>query len=291
MRDRDYGSPHGKEVSNMRDHSELLIGFADWMRSWNAADRTIEARVQLASRWLETYGLDGLTGETVSAFLSNRDLSSFTRVTYYNHLACLIEYLQRAGLLGPEEDPLSDVRKPRAIKAEPRPLSEADVDRIMSTATGVVRDWIDVALMTGLRVSEIAKLRGEDVSPEGIWVAGKGDKRVNIPCHPDIWEMAQRYPRRGYWWPGSDDGHVPRVTISVTVGRLFRSLGIDGSIHRCRHSYVTRLLRAGVHVRRVQKLARHASLETTAGYAAVDEIELREAILLLPSNKPPPDAA
>ena len=62
------------------------------------------------------------------------------------------------------------------------------------------------------------------------------------------------------------------------MGKLFTALGISGSIHRVRHVYGTRLLRAGVNIRVVQKLMRHSSLATTATYTAVDESEMRSAI-------------
>jgi integrase/recombinase XerD len=93
--------------------------------------------------------------------------------------------------------------------------------------------------------------------------------------------MAQRYPRYGYWFPGNQAGHIRPQQVSMTVGRLFHSIGIEGSIHRCRHVFGTRLLRSGVNIRTVQKLMRHANLDTTANYTAVDEDELRAAIDLL----------
>ena len=54
--------------------------------------------------------------------------------------------------------------------------------------------------------------------------------------------------------------------------------GIEGSLHRCRHTYATELLRAGANIRVVQTLMRHASLSSTQIYTAVDENERREGI-------------
>ena len=178
---------------------------------------------------------------------------------------------------------MDDVRRAKRPVKQPRPLSDVEVTKILSVVEGPVRDWILLALMAGLRAHEIAKIRGEDVEEDGIFVHGKGDVEATLPCHPDLWDMAQRYPRVGPWFPGPEDGHVRAHQISLTIGRLFAALGIKGSIHRCRHTYCTRLIRAGVNLRQVQALMRHASLETTAGYAAVAQDEGREAILLLPS--------
>jgi site-specific recombinase XerD len=103
--------------------------------------------------------------------------------------------------------------------------------------------------------------------------------------------MTSRYPDRGWWFPGRSGGHVTADVVTVDVGRLFHRLGITGSIHRMRHVYATRLIRSGAHIRRVQRLMRHRTLETTAVYTAVDEDELRDAIYALPSTPEPPTAA
>ena len=138
-----------------------------------------------------------------------------------------------------------------------------------------------LALLAGLRAHEIAKIRGEDVTADLIYVEGKGQVRAALPTHPDIWALAQRHDEPGYWYPGPEDGHLRGNTISIRVGQLFRGLNITGSIHRCRHTYGTRLLRRGAHIRTVQKLMRHASLATTQVYTDVSDDELRDAIGLL----------
>jgi integrase len=214
------------------------------------------------------------------ADLVRHERSDWTISTYHTHLTTFSEWLVSSGRL--DHDPMADVRVPERPKSEPNPLSDADLNRVLAAATGITRDWILLALHAGLRAHEIAKLRGEHVQVEGIRVTGKGRKVVTLPCHPVIWDMAQRYPRSGYWFPAADGGHIPMPQVSGGVGTFFTGLGLEGGIHRVRHSYCTRLLRAGVHIRKVQKLMRHANLATTAGYAAVDEDELRDAILMLP---------
>lgn len=231
----------------------------------------------MASSRLKAWGLDGFTAANISEFLARPNLSKWTRSTYHAHLTCFCAWLNASGYL--DTNPMPDIRKPKRPPGKPRPLSEAEVEKVLSVVTGTTRDWILLALLAGLRASEVAKMRGEDVSADGIYVEGKGGTKEVLPCHPDLWDMAQRYPKYGYWFPGKQDGHVRNQQISLTVGRLFHSLGIEGSIHRCRHVYGTRLMRAGVNIRTVQKLMRHANLDTTANYTAVHEDEMRAAIL------------
>ena len=257
----------------------VLDDYAEWMRSWGASERTIEARLTMARSRIRAWGLGGFTAENVQAFLARPGLKNWTRSTYHAHLTDICAWLAATGRLA--DNPMPDVRKPRRPKGKPRPLSELEVARVLSVAEGRVRDWILLALLAGLRASEIAKIRGEDVTADGIYVHGKGDKAEVLPCHEALWNIAQQYPRQGYWFPGNDDGHMRSQQVSLIVGRFFDALGIEGSIHRVRHVYGTRLMRAGVNIRTVQKLMRHSNLDTTANYTAVDEDELRAAINLL----------
>lgn len=261
----------------------MIDQYGQWMRSWGASDKTIIARTTLARARLAEWGLEGFTPANVQEFLGrDPDWSRWTRVTYHNHIKSFCEFLVAGGYL--DASPMTIVRMGRRPVGVPRPLSEEQVAQILAVATGRTRDWLTIALSTGLRAHEIAKLRGEDITASGIYVLGKGEKEAVLPIHPDIWAMAQRYPRTGYWFPSPAGGHVQANTISGIVSRLFSSLGIEGSIHRCRHVYGTRLLRTGMHIRNVQKLMRHGRLETTALYTAVDEDELQAAINMLPSS-------
>lgn len=269
------------------EHELIREEYVTWLRSWSDSDRTVESRRTMITSRLNAWGLEGFTKSNVEAFLAERRAdgqkrSKWTRSTYYTHLKCICAWLYAADLI--DSDPMTEVRKPDRGSKLPRPLSEKEVARIEAAVVPPVSDWVQLALLAGLRVSEIAAVRGEDVHADGIYVEGKGGKREVLPCHEDLWDMAQRYPRSGYWWPGPENGHIRSRQISLRVGHLFGSLGIDGSIHRCRHVYATRLLRAGVNIRAVQKLMRHTNLDTTANYTAVDEDELRNAINLLPSS-------
>lgn len=267
-------------IRGTSDPDSVVAEYESWLKSW-ASERTTQARTALAKARMKEWGLDGFTAENIQEFMGRptpggKPKSMWTRATYYNHFKDLCAWLAAQDYIA--ADPMPGVRQPSKPDGKPRPLSEAEVDRVLSVVQGDVRTWILLALGAGLRVSEIAALRGEDVQPDGIYVEGKGGKRVTLPCHRTLWDVAQQYPRFGYWFPARDGGHIPGQRISLTVGRLFASLGIEGSIHRCRHVFGTRLLRSGENIRVVQKLMRHSSLATTAAYTAVDEDELRSAV-------------
>ncbi len=71
--------------------------------------------------------------------------------------------------------------------------------------------------------------------------------------------MAEQYPSRGVWFPGGWSGraHVSTHQVTTRVSDLFRAAGIEhGSIHRCRHTFATQMLRNGANIRVVQTLMR-----------------------------------
>lgn len=260
-----------------------LNSYETYLNSWSASARTVGARLSLIRSLIERWGLDGFTRANVERFLATDDKgeprAKWTQATYYNHLSDFCAFLVAAELL--DESPMGEVRKAKPSKRRPNPLTADEVARLRDTLDGQVLDWVQIALLSGLRAFEIAKLRGQDFSDEGLTVIGKGDKEAVLPCHPELTEMRDRYPAHGYWFPALDEPHIRGQRISLIVSRAFSKQGIDGSIHRCRHTFATDLLRKGVNIRVVQRLMRHDSLETTAGYLAVLGVEENEAILLL----------
>lgn len=257
---------------------EWVSEYESWMRASNAAPRTVEARTRFAERVLAVWDLQEVTPSMIRSWLGNPSYSQWTRATYYSHFRSLFGWLHEEGLI--EVDPTATVKRPRPPRCVPRPLSSDEATLVLTSVTGDVRTWVLLAMLAGLRANEIATLRGEHVTAEVIYVVGKGAQAAFIPTHPLLWELAQDYPRNGWWFP-MPGGHVARSTVSAKVSRLFDRLGIEGSIHRSRHSFATNLLRTGTNIRVVQTLMRHADLSTTAAYCAVDENERAAAIALL----------
>jgi integrase/recombinase XerD len=269
----------------MTHFSEILAGYERFMRRCDYSPRTIAARMTLARKVMRQHAPADLTPDLVADLITRSELSRWSKVTYFSHLKDFCGYLLAVGYV--EDDPMRGIDRPKSPKSLPRPLSEADIARVFAAPPcDDMRDWMTLALFAGLRAHEIAKVRGRDVTSDGVRVVGKGQVEAVLPCHSEVARIAARRDTAGYWFPGGDSGHIYAQRISLRVGSYFDTFGIEGSIHRLRHSYGTRLLRAGVNIRRVQTLMRHANLETTAIYTAVDENELKSAIDLLPGLPP-----
>jgi integrase/recombinase XerD len=145
------------------------------------------------------------------------------------------------------------------------------------------RVMILLAALAGLRVSEIARARGDDVdvSAPRIFVIGKGGTRKWLPLHPLLVDVALEMPRRGWWFPANSTrpgDHVHPKSVSDIVGNAMRRAGARGTPHSLRHWTGTTLLDDGADLRTVQEILRHKSVATTQGYTKVSDVRRGEAI-------------
>ncbi|GAC1387391.1 MAG: hypothetical protein NVSMB48_26680 [Marmoricola sp.] len=255
--------------------STLLARYEQYLKAAGFTAATLRLRLGFAKRILRLFGR-GLTNDDVTEFLagehSRHGLSRSSRSTYY---ACFVDWTQFLLFLGYIDiDPMVGLSRPKVKRTLPKPLTDAEVEAIKRAAPPIVRDQITIVLLTGFRASEVAKMCGEHVQADTTFVNGKGDKDAYLPTHPDLWELAQRYPRRGPWFPGET-----AQTVSLNMGRVFRRVGITaGATHRLRHTFATRLLDAGVDLRTIQTLMRHESLATTEIYTRLPQNSAQDAI-------------
>lgn len=142
------------------------------------------------------------------------------------------------------------------------------------------RAMVVLAAFAGLRVHEIAKIRGEhfDLVSRQVTIVGKGGHTDTLPLSHFIIEQAYRMPREGWWFPGVDSGHQRRESISDAIKQVMVRAGVVGSAHWLRHWFGTALLERGVDVRVVQELMRHASLTSTQIYTEVKDYRRIEGI-------------
>lgn len=260
---------------------ELVSRYERWMRVSGHSPNTVRQRVRMAHRVAEQFAdLNEVGPEDLTDWLSTSDtLKRWSKATYHSNIRAFFKWLFLSDLIDtdPTDNPL--FKRPRTRNGVPKPLSAAEVERVLAEAKGNTRAWVLLALLAGLRAAEVAALRGESVKEDYIILFGKGEKEAAIPTHPDLWALAEDYPRRGWWFPSpAHDGHVAGSSVTIMIGRLFRSLDIDGSIHRCRHSYGSGLLDAGMDLRYVQQAMRHESPATTAVYTKVRDDKLRDGI-------------
>ncbi|MFD7955007.1 tyrosine-type recombinase/integrase [Streptomyces ardesiacus] len=241
------------------------------------AANTIRARVNCIKAIAKHAGLsaDKICPEHVQAYFSTRALTSWTRRTYLNHLASFGKWLG--------SNLIDGIRKPPAPRATPDPIAEHDLkDLLGSTTRPDHRAWVLLGAFCGLRAHETAKLAAEDLQDGSdgqtlLRVVGKGGRTDVVPVPPVVLAALDRQSR-GRFWPG-----LRPEKVSRSISRVAKAVGMKMRYHQLRHRFGTAVYRAsGQDLLMTQRLMRHASPATTAGYAAVADDRFQEVVRGLP---------
>lgn len=235
------------------------------------------------------------TRADLQTWLATHRGSEWTLSTYFATLRRFYAFLVVEGIRA--DNPVTDMRAPRQPRRVPKPLDEPTLYACLADTRGNLHDWIVLAAFAGLRVHEVAKIRGEDVTEADLRVRGKGGREDLLPTHPLIWEIAQQRPTRGWWFPSprAQYGHILAATVSEQMSRYFTERGIRATAHMLRHSFGTRVLAAsGRDLVTTQQLMRHSNPATTVGYLLVEDSHRRDVVNALTASRPPlhsvPDA-
>ena len=222
------------------------------------------------------------TAETIEAHLDLRNLIPASRAVKVNHFAAFFRWAHKHGVLtGP--NPADWLVRPKVPAGLPNPIAQHEFARALELASKPISTYLRLAGYAGLRACEIAPLRGEDVTADGIFVReGKGAKQRMVPVHPAIRLELIGYPTRGFLFPHpTTDGPMTAHLVSDHVGRFFKAHGIDGTLHRCRHRFATELLRASGDLLLVQKCLGHSNINHTIRYTALVDDRGAEAVAMI----------
>ena len=200
--------------------------------------------------------------------------------THAQYLAAL-RFLYAISLGKPEV--IADLPRPRVVSRPPAVLTRADVAAVVRSAGSPRRRAAILAgYTTGLRVSEVAVLRAEDIDGErGIVLVrkGKGGHFRQALVIPVLLDALAAYAPDGPWlFPGRDPARpVHPRTLNRYLQTAVRQASIgrsNVSYHSLRHTFATHLLDDGVSVRAIQSLLGHKRMETTARYLHLSQRHL-----------------
>lgn len=247
------------------------------MRAQSLSERTITERARVAAaicRDLKTTP-ETISTDQIAKWVSGLP-SSVTKWCYFTHLRALFRWMEISGRRS--DNPLLGMHAPKRPKYQPRPIPVEYISAVLELPLRKnTRCQILLAFNCGLRISEIAKIQGQDVDllTRQMTVEGKGGQTAVIPVFATM-------PRHGYWFPAPTGGHVEPKSVGQTIKRAFERIGVNIRAHQLRHSYGTELLRHGADIRVVQELLRHESIQTTALYTRVTHDQEASATNLLP---------
>jgi site-specific recombinase XerD len=199
-------------------------------------------------------------------------------------------------------DRMAAFELPRGGQPRPRGFDQAELRQIFLAARPDPRlellCWLGYG--AGLRVAEIAGLRVEQVDlrhGELQEVAGKGGKRRTVPIVVGGLRSALAHHLAGRPAAGPlvvaerrPYGPLQPRTVSLYLSRHIRGLGIDGTGHDLRHSFVWHLLeQAGEsHLKTISLLIGHADTGVTERTYSLRYLgRAREVLAALPDPTDP----
>lgn len=232
--------------------------------------------------------------------LNRNNLSKSTQNYYLIALRAFLKYLRKKDIetLAPEKIELA--------KTDERQITFLDSDELdqilkapdLKTIQGL-RDKaiLDLLFSTGLRVSELASLKKNDINLEKseFSVKGKGGKVRVVFLDQEVKESLHKYLAArqdkseflfiSYGHTNKPTANSLQQTAGITprsVQRMIQKYAKIASItkkvtpHTMRHSFATDLLMSGADLRSVQSLLGHASVTTTQIYTHVTDKHLGE---------------
>jgi integrase len=161
----------------------------------------------------------------------------------------------------------------------------------MDNASPFLRDYITVLAHTGLRSGELQRLKWEDIDFNNNLVRveiAKSHRFRTIPMSASLRKLltelhAQKGLKQIYIFECNEG--KPVSDFYHRFKRLLKRLGIDGHVHKLRHTFASYLVQNGVSIYEVQQLLGHASVQTTQIYAHIRMDNLQKAVSTLDKNK------
>ena len=289
---------------NARD-AALLDEFCDqlWLEDGLAKNTLESYRRDLAlfADWLAGRGkaLDAAAEPELLGYFAFRHggatrFRASTQARLASSLKRFYQYLVRSNRIA--ADPTLRLETPKRVPRFPKTLTEGDVEALLG-APDVdrplgLRDraMLELLYATGLRVSELVRLKGGEVSLDMgvVRVFGKGSKERMVPLGEEAAAWLMRYQREArpalLKGRGADAVFVTARGDAMTRQAFWHLITRYGaravpgkhlSPHTLRHAFATHLINHGADLRVVQLLLGHADISTTQIYTHVARERLK----------------
>lgn len=176
-------------------------------------------------------------------------------------------------------------------------FTDAEVTALLKTTSGEWHGLILLALTTGLRLGDAARLQWKSIDIEKSTLqvtTQKTGAKLLIPIHKALLTWITLQPvgiGKAPLFPSLASKHLPE--LSTEFQNILSTANIDAgatagqgkgrttrtkSFHSLRHSFVSMLANGGVSAEQRQALAGHSSAEVHQGYTHLDTEVLKDAI-------------
>jgi len=242
-----------ESLENIRGYSDLTIKSYD--ETLNEAFRYIEILEENSSTVLNLMPyrikISPLNPKTISKKLSA--IRSFVHYLNDNGFKVILK----------SDD---SIKIPKTL---PKPISHEHILEALEHAQLNERVIVVILYTLGLRISELASLKLEDISIGWIRVLGKGNKQRDVPLIGSTKDLIDEFlnqnsPKKFLFEKKGEK--LSENSLRYIVNKVFKRVSLKVTPHQLRHSYATVLLNHNARVADVSELLGHSSMATTQIY-------------------------
>ena len=267
-------------MKNTKTNQEKWLNkIEDTLKIGGRSVRTFENYKSHIKRFLAYYDentdINKLNEDDILSYLKIKYLDLNVSENTLNLAECSISYLFTVCFdksLNKKKLPCCKVRK-----RMPSILSKEDFIKIFNSENNLKHKcWLLLAFCSGLRVSEIAKLKIEDLNSKNhtIFIKNSKGKKDRYTILPNITiKILSIYCKNnninnGYLFPGNNNCSMNEKTIInyFSVIKDEYKLNDDITFHSLRHSFATYYLSNGGSLLTLQSMLGHTNLNTTTIY-------------------------
>lgn len=167
----------------------------------------------------------------------------------------------------------------KVAKTLPKPISHKHILEALQFANEEESLVVVILYTLGLRISELASIKLEDIGDEWMRVVGKGSKERDVPVLATTKELLKNYltqnrPKKFLFEKNGEK--LSENSLRYTVNKVFNRVSLKVTPHQLRHSYATVLLNKGAPIADVSELLGHSSMATTQIYTKLGSVLKQE---------------
>ena len=181
-----------------------------------------------------------------------------------------------------DKNPISKKSKFKAKNYSLRYLTESEKKRLLESCDGILKKVVIVALNTGLRKSNILKLKWENINFDFRMIElteNKGNKHLKIYMNDELYNLFKSMtPYCEYVFANPQTNKPYKDLRKPWVKALKKARIYNFRFHDLRHTVGTTLAKKGVPVNVIKHILGHSDVSTTMQYIHIASEDVKKAM-------------